>query len=321
MASAGQSSSRNATCANKEDQQRIKEEIDSRPGDGYAAIDASIRALTRELQIAAFRLVCILGCPNIVVGLAYYNLYDPNDCTEEFLGDTSGLFLVVIGLVLAYFKVFKAGKGISPASHVCALALVQFSLGIVFELLRRIAIVRKPEQACHRGYTGPPPSTHELCWAFTFGFSKAVRMGLFQSCVFSSVILMFTYFNRSVRAFDWKWWQLLLFALSGLLYLVLRATVFGQKRLLPSQWADITQVYPELFMLVTEYAAGFGCPVNAIWGASLWWGLTVDWAHFGGSSSQGASSGARDMGVFGCEQSIDEEDTELTELNSPLASA
>merc|ERR1711892_448279 len=93
--------------------------------------------------------------------------------------------------------------------------------------------------------------------------------------------------------------------LVGIIYIILRATVLGKKRLSGEEWADPAQALPELFVIITEFMAVIGCPLNSIWKASLYWGLTVDWEDFW------KRKGVVDMGFTRDSNQLSDSETEI----------
>lgn len=309
MALAGTGSSREAKCHQQEDQDRIKKEIKDSfvsEGEGFHKIDEHISRTMREEKNNLSVLVLAWGLPLDIIGVAWYNMYDPKDSTSEFLGDAIGTPATIFCLAKAWYHLFKYhDQGIVKAGHMMLFAIAQCALAITFEIVRYYT-----RTMCH--FSGFPPISEPVA-CFVFGFTKVGRLGLTAATFMAVLVLLVTgvsklcvsrylpsderprlrrvhgwCFNRP-RAFQRAWWQMAVFTVVGLLYCYVRSQL-GMKRIPDYMWSDWGQAVPEIYFRVFDVLAVVALPFHMVWGAALRWGLQVDWDDpwNKGASAEGA---------------------------------
>jgi hypothetical protein len=277
MAAAGNHSCAQATCSNAADTERIQREIRNQyEGDlkvGFQKIDSAIQKVTVSFRWAIFWYLCESVFPIVFIGVAYYNIYDPQDCRTEFWGVTFGLVFVILGLVGLYFMSFMIGEGYVSAKGLAMMVLVQFMSAAILEVLRLIVAPLKLE--CDGSFV--MHSMQQEIYNFVFGFCKSGRVALFVGSSVMLVILIYTYFVRKARNFERTWAARVFLWLLMIVLVALKATVLNTKPLPKHAWSIPQQFLPEILQSIVGIVSVIYLPIECIWGAGVFWGLMVDW--------------------------------------------
>lgn len=274
MARAGhsQGGSRAASCSKMSDTTHIHNEIEGCYEGGFDQVDEHIQKVTYQERWTVAYWVFRWGFPVVLFCLAWYRMYDRRDCRVESLGDTFGTVLVIGGLVVSFYMVFKKGQGRVSALELFILLGIQGAIACIFELLRWLTFRHKTMYCYQLKGT-------QLFFDFVHGFAETSRLGMFVASAYTLIILAWSFLSRGPVPFLLRKRELAAMTFLGMSYIVLRIFFVGP-RLSWTLLMQRSQFAPELFFVFTELAALFGCPLQFIVRARLYWGLTVTWTGF-----------------------------------------